>query len=380
MSIIRKDFILSSYDDGEKWVLEIQEQNFIITHSTKQLIDILSANSDLDEAYKAFNLEFKEEFTKEDFYYFINQVLEKMQLLNKGRITWPEKKSFIRFQIPLLSSKVSGIMADYLVVLFTPKFFWVYFFCLLTLAFYIILTIKIAVNNTSLLLLLLLYIPTMFLHELGHAAACKRFAGRNGEIGMGIYFIFPVLYSNISALWHCNKEQRIIGNLAGIFMQLLCVLFFYGASLLFHKTLLMEISYVVALYSIIQLIPFIRSDGYWLLSDIFSIPNLHIRSRKEFGHWIRHPLRGWRKKTKKDVFILIYGIFNYAIFGYFILSQLIFNWKEIIFFPKKLLIIFDKLLFQDFSLSLLSDFSITIFIFYILCINYIHILLKKMWH
>jgi len=216
------------------------------------------------------------------------------------------------------------------------------------------------------------------LHELGHIAACKRFAGRNGEIGMGIYFIFPVLYSSISALWHCKKEHRIIGNLAGIYMQLICVFIFYTLSFFFQKTVFEEMAYIVAIYSLIQLIPFIRSDGYWLLSDVFNIPNLHQRSSKEFGGWIVHPLRWNKVKTKKETFILIYGIFNYALFAYFILSQLIFNWREILLFPVKVLRAADQLLFMDFSLAFLSDISITILIFYILSINYVHAIYKKL--
>ncbi|UZT98070.1 hypothetical protein ODZ84_00430 [Chryseobacterium fluminis] len=331
MSVIRTDFILSSYDD-KKWILELQGRNFIITHSTKELIDILSENSDLDEACRAFNLKFNEELTHEDFSFFIDQVLGKMQLLNKGAVTWEEEKSFIRFQIPLFSPKVSGILAGIFSNLFAPKFFWTLFSGLVLLAFFIIFSVDIEVSNASVFLLMLLYIPTMFLHELGHIAACKRFAGRNGEIGMGIYFIFPVLYSSISALWHCKKEHRIIGNLAGIYMQLICVFAFYALSFFFEKTVFGELAYIVAIYSLIQLIPFIRSDGYWLLSDIFNIPNLHQRSSKEFGSWIVHPFRWNKMKTKKETFILIYGIFNYALFAYFILSQLIFNWREILLF------------------------------------------------
>ena len=377
MSIIRTDFILSSYDD-KKWVLELEGRNFIIAHSTKELIDILSENSDLDEACRAFNLKFNEKLTHDDFSFFIDQVLGKMQLLNKGAVIWEEEKSFIRFQIPLLSSKVSGILAGFFSNLFVPKFFWILFSGLVLLAFFIIFTADIEVSNASVLLLMLLYIPTMFLHELGHIAACKRFAGRNGEIGMGIYFIFPVLYSSISALWHCKKEHRIIGNLAGIYMQLICVFIFYTLSFFFQKTVFEEMAYIVAIYSLIQLIPFIRSDGYWLLSDVFNIPNLHQRSSKEFGGWIVHPLRWNKVKTKKETFILIYGIFNYALFAYFILSQLIFNWREILLFPVKVLRAADQLLFMDFSLAFLSDISITILIFYILSINYVHAIYKKL--
>ncbi|AYN00314.1 hypothetical protein EAG08_08270 [Chryseobacterium sp. 3008163] len=58
-------------------------------------------------------------------------------------------------------------------------------------------------------------------------------------------------------------------------------------------------SYVLGVYSFIQLLPFIRSDGYWLLSDLSSTPNLQSRSNAEVKRWIKNPLKKSKKVLQK---------------------------------------------------------------------------------
>ena len=66
--------------------------------------------------------------------------------------------------------------------------------------------------------------------------------------------------------------------------------------------------------------PFIRYDGYYILSDIVGIENLMSRSGEYFKQWWRwHFLRlGSRPASKHGLFMLCYGIgcFIYRIFLY----------------------------------------------------------------
>ena len=61
-------------------------------------------------------------------------------------------------------------------------------------------------------------------HELGHATACTRFGCPHGDIGFGLYFIFPAFYSDVTKAWRLQARERAIVDLGGIYFQSLVVI------------------------------------------------------------------------------------------------------------------------------------------------------------
>ncbi len=45
----------------------------------------------------------------------------------------------------------------------------------------------------------------LMIHEMGHAAAGRRFGIKPKEIGAGLYLIFPVLYTDVTEVWRLSK-------------------------------------------------------------------------------------------------------------------------------------------------------------------------------
>lgn len=370
MSLIRNDYTLSVYSN-DKWIVEIFEQHFIINKDSKLLIDILAGSNNYEEAVKKFNTFFSDNLSKENFSNLVTQVFSKIPIFESDIKSNVKNQSFIKFQNPLIKSKLATKLVQPLKFLFGETIFWIVFSLLSMLAIFIIVKTPVtSLNKTSVLWSLLLYTPTVFLHELGHIAACNRFTKKNGEIGFGIYFIFPVFYSDISSIWHGKKEERIIANLAGVYLQLICMLIFGLLYLFLDNVLFLQLAYILVIYSFTQLIPFIRSDGYWLLSDLTSTPNLQRRSNEKVIELIKKPYKTITKITSKNVFILIYGLFNTLIFGYFIMAQLIFNWKEILYFPLIILDIAKKIIALEFSQIEFSPNLISIIVFYVLIYGY----------
>lgn len=119
----------------------------------------------------------------------------------------------------------------------------------------------------------------ILLHELGHASAAYWFGIEPQEIGFGFYFIFPVFYTNVTAIWALPVRERIVVNLAGIYFQLIANL---PLLVLFYTGICNPVCFVLITANTIGLLsalnPFLRFDGYWLFSDIFNIPNLHAKS------------------------------------------------------------------------------------------------------
>jgi putative peptide zinc metalloprotease protein len=127
-------------------------------------------------------------------------------------------------------------------------------------------------------LLYTIILVSIFFHELGHLAACHRWGSPHGPLGFGLYFFNPVFYVDVTAAWRLNRLQRAVVDAGGIYIQLLfapiCLALFWATG---DATYLLAIM-VIDLILIGNLEPFMKLDGYWLLSDLTGVPNLHART------------------------------------------------------------------------------------------------------
>lgn len=136
--------------------------------------------------------------------------------------------------------------------------------------------------------------PASFLlHELGHLAACRRWRCPHGPLGFGLYFFNPVFYVNVTSAWRLNRRQRAVLDLGGVYVQLAFV-----SGLAVFYWLLHDNTFLLALLLTDMLVlgnfePFMKLDGYWLLSDLTGVPNLHTRTAeitRDFWAWVRSRL------------------------------------------------------------------------------------------
>ena len=125
----------------------------------------------------------------------------------------------------------------------------------------------------SVLPALLLFLATALWHEFGHAAALAREGYPPGGIGAGLLFVIPVLFADVTAIGALSKAGRARVDLAGVCYQfgLGGILFFAGVWIPAARTASLFALFAVAW----SLLPFIRSDGYWLLCDLLGVSNLN---------------------------------------------------------------------------------------------------------
>jgi hypothetical protein len=138
-------------------------------------------------------------------------------------------------------------------------------------------------------LLYTIILVSIFFHELGHLAACHRWNAPHGPLGFGLYFFNPVFYVDVTAAWRLNRYQRAVVDAGGMYIQLLfapiCLALFWTTQ---NPTYLMAIM-VIDLILVGNLEPFMKLDGYWLLSDLTGVPNLHARTgeaAKRLWGWV----------------------------------------------------------------------------------------------
>lgn len=127
------------------------------------------------------------------------------------------------------------------------------------------------------------------LHELGHAAACRHFGAPVRSIGVMLYYLQPAAYADITDSWQLrNRWHRVAISSAGIYVQALLtsatVLLWTALRAAHHRADMMVVFVVVNLSIIVMnVLPFVRLDGYWIVSNALPMTNLRDRSLE----WVR---------------------------------------------------------------------------------------------
>lgn len=132
-------------------------------------------------------------------------------------------------------------------------------------------------------------------HELGHAYTAVAFGCRVHTMGVAFVVMAPLLYTDVSDAWRLrDRRQRLLIDSAGIKVEvaIAAIALFFWAFLPEGpmRGLAFTLSAVSVLSSLaINLNPFMRFDGYYLLSETLGVDNLQARAF-ELGRW---KLREW---------------------------------------------------------------------------------------
>lgn len=136
------------------------------------------------------------------------------------------------------------------------------------------------------------------LHELGHALVATRLGLRVAHMGVAFVVLWPMLYTDTGESWKLrSSRQRLAIASAGILTELsLAGLATLGWALSEPGMLRNALLYLATTSWILSLAlnasPFMRFDGYFILSDLLDFPNLHERSSAIARTAIRRNLLG----------------------------------------------------------------------------------------
>jgi len=127
-------------------------------------------------------------------------------------------------------------------------------------------------------------------HELGHAYTAARYGCRVPTMGMAMVVMVPMLYSDTSDAWKLkSRHKRVAIGAAGMIVECsLAALAIFAWNFL-GDGVVRSFVFIMATTSLltglgINLSPFMRFDGYYVLADWLGIPNLHDRAFA-FGKW-----------------------------------------------------------------------------------------------
>lgn len=128
------------------------------------------------------------------------------------------------------------------------------------------------------------------IHELGHAYTATRYGCRVPSMGVSFLVMFPVLYTDTTSAWRLrSRRQRLAIDCAGVTAELMVAtlatlawVFVPDGGLRSTLFVLATSSWVMSLA--VNLNPFMRFDGYYVLADFLGVSNLQPRGFA-LGRW-----------------------------------------------------------------------------------------------
>lgn len=185
-----------------------------------------------------------------------------------------------------------------------------------------------APDNLFFLYLGLILIKT--LHEFGHAVVCRHYGGEVHTMGIMFLIFTPIPYMDATSSWAFRSRwQRAFVGAAGMIVEvfvagLATFIWAYTGPGVIHS-LAYNMMFVASISTVLfNANPLLRFDGYYILSDLLDIPNLHTRSRQYLRYLIEHhlfdcrdttsPVQSRREAAWLATFGILSGIYRVVVF------------------------------------------------------------------
>ena len=192
------------------------------------------------------------------------------------------------------------------------------------------------VDGSAFLFFLLIVFVSTAIHELAHAALLVRYGARPRRMGVMLFYLVPAFFCDVSDGWLLPRNgQRVRVALAGIVAQAACA----GAVALVAlvagegaRELLLLTSASLYLAAVINLVPFVKLDGYLALMAWLDIPNLRSRACDDardflasvtFGSRRRRQLPSVRWAVPYGLCCLLFPIYLVAVVAFGMWSRLL---------------------------------------------------------
>ena len=158
-------------------------------------------------------------------------------------------------------------------------------------------------------------------HEIGHAAACRYGGAKPGVIGGGLYLVWPAFYTEVSDSYRLDRRGRLRVDLGGLYFSAIFAVATLALWRLTGVDALLLVIAVQILQMVRQLTPFIRADGYHIVSDLVGVPDLfaHIKptvlgmlptrwgrpKHRALKPWARAVVTGWVAVTVPTLVVVL---------------------------------------------------------------------------
>nr|WP_274610945.1 site-2 protease family protein [Rhodovibrio sodomensis] len=180
---------------------------------------------------------------------------------------------------------------------------------------------------------------TKVLHELAHGYMAKAYGCRVRSMGIAFLVFYPVLFTDTTDAWRLvSRRQRLLIGAAGMLAEVMLALlatfawsFLPDGPLRSAAFLLATVTWTMTL--LVNLNPFMRFDGYYLLSDWLGVQNLQARGFA-LGRWkLREALFGfgepapekWDRRTARRLLLYAYATWIWRFFLFLGIAILVYH-------------------------------------------------------
>lgn len=193
----------------------------------------------------------------------MNSIDEKM--LKKFN-SYPEKVNFFLFFTYMLFS-VIVIITNILYTLYLQK------------------NIIIIFENEVTVVLILYFLVSVFLHELGHIYSLKFFGRKIDKFGFRLnFYVFPSFYVQMNETYMLSKIDKIIVHSFGLFINIISINLLQLMNILIIDSYALTVAYMFFSSTLLwNLVPILNSDGYKIMMVALSLDEFNNFTK---NHWL----------------------------------------------------------------------------------------------
>ena len=377
--------------DNDSYLVSQEKYNYEINvnKQTYEILQLVTGKNTLEDIATIFNTKNSYNITAEIVNQLLYNKLSKYGIVeNKNVVVQPlSRASYLKLSTIIIPGKFVNKMANLFTSLFNT--FTLTTITVVTLLFSLIVGVNHYqllepyindLSEVSFLFLLPITLIGIGIHELGHASAAKYYGINSRGIGFGFYLFTPVFFADVTKTWRLTPRQRVIIDLAGIYFELIYISFLLILFIITQEINLLIVSFILFSSIIYSLDPFLRTDGYWVVSDGLQIPNLRKQSLVKLKLFFKNLMKKSNVTfTKKDWFLVIYAVTSLSFIVFFVMGLLIWNSNSVLYFPINLYHFVKDILtgeMNDWSLENLTTITLPL-VFYYLLISITYKSLKK---
>lgn len=303
------------------YILSFDESSHIkVSSRAMSIIELLNGKYEKKEIVKILNGKGVSITAKELEYFIDNFLLPRNVLQGKDSKTLDTEHRKLWFHLPVIeSSKFEFIYRVLKFMLYKLSIIVVIaaiVVCIVWSGIYLLQYEKNFIENINSLQILVLVYLSMFIHELGHATAAYKYGVHVGKMGIGIYLVYFIFFIDMTNTWRLDRKKRIVNDLSGIYFQMSTIIPIFIGYLLSGNVSLLCAAMVIMCTSLMNLIPFLRMDGYWLLTDFLNMQNVQIHAFESIKTFTKEFLMLIKSKFKHTDYTIdkknmFYGVYSY---------------------------------------------------------------------
>lgn len=253
------------------------------------VLEAIDGRRDLDDIAEAVSDRVGKRASADDITFLVEEKLRPLGLLKDAngrdpRVTKPNPLLALRFKVVVSDERTTRRLSAPFAALFWPPLVVAVVAGFAVMSTWLLLSHGLAASTRALLyepaLLVLLFALTAVsagFHELGHAAACRYGGGTPGAMGAGLYLVWPAFYTDVTDSYRLGRGARLRTDLGGLYFNMVFALGTFGVWAVTGWEALLVVIPLQLLQMVHQLLPFVRLDGYLILSDLTGVPDLFAR-------------------------------------------------------------------------------------------------------